>query len=249
MLAIARRLSAHWLESSDCTAFAFSPLSGYCLASSMQVVLLHALARTGRSMQPLANALAQAGHQPHVISYPSCSLSLGAIAQFVWQELQQRGLDALGDQLGFVGHSMGGVVYRALALAAPGFQCGRSVTVGSPVCGSIVADTLQHYRALRPIYGDAFRQLSPVSVSQLPQFPGPTGCIAGTHRLAAVPAYWVLAAVAKGQAHDSTVLVREALHPSACAQLQVPVAHYYLPASRRVSRAVVHFLAHGEFEA
>ena len=215
----------------------------------MHLVLLHALARTGRSMRPLGRALEGAGHTVDVVPYPSRARPLEGLAEHVLDRLERTGVRGAGDGPGFVGHSMGGVVYRSLRLVDPDFRCGRSVLLGSPAAGSLVAETLARLPPVRWAYGLALPELERRRVDALPEFPGPTGCIAGTHASPLVPASWVLRLVAPGEPSDSTVLVREALHPAAADHATVHASHTFLPSNAEVTELVLRFLAHGSFTA
>lgn len=214
----------------------------------MHLVLLHALARTARSMQPLGRALEREGHTVDVVPYPSRARPLEGLAEHVLLRLDRTGVRGAGEALGFVGHSMGGVVYRSLRLVDPGFRCGRSVLLGSPAAGSLVAETLARIPPVRWAYGLALPELERTRVAALPAFPGPTGCIAGTLASPLVPASWVLRVVAPDEPSDSTVLVREALHAQAVDHATVHATHTFLPSNPEVTALVLRFLAHGRFE-
>jgi triacylglycerol lipase len=207
----------------------------------MHLVLLHALARTALSMRRLGRDLEAAGHRITTIDYPSTRAPLPELARFVLDRLDSEGVH-VDASVGFVGHSMGGLVYRSLPLARPSIRCGRSVVLGSPVNGSMVARALAAHAPFRLAYGPAFPMLAADHVSTLPPLPGPTLCIAGTRASPFVPAYWVLRALGNREPNDSTVLVREALHPDAEAHATVHAAHSFLASNVDVRRRVLAFV-------
>jgi pimeloyl-ACP methyl ester carboxylesterase len=213
----------------------------------MHLVLLHALARSPATMRSLARALEADGHEATILPYPSRVLPLDGLAEHVLEAIERRGLSRAGESLGFVGHSMGGVVYRAIARVEPTFRCGRSVLLGSPTMGSKVASVLAGIAPVRWAYGTALPELVPTSVQALPAFPGPTACIAGTRAFPLVPAYWVLRAIGELEPSDSTVLVREALHPEAAAHATIAAAHTFLPSHPEAHALTRRFLKAGNF--
>lgn len=208
------------------------------ILGTMTVVLLHALARTRLSMRRLELDLSERGHRVVSLDYPSTRKDLKSLALGVADALEARGIP-LDETTSFVGHSMGGVVYRALSLVRPGLRTGPSVTVGSPLAGSAVARTLAELAAVRWFYGPAFVGLGERS---LPLLPGPTLSIAGTRASPLVPAYWVLRAIGERRQSDSTVLVDEALAPDAFAHARVAAAHTFLPSHPEVRSLVARFL-------
>ena len=211
----------------------------------MHLVLLHALARSPRTMRSLARALEADGHETTVVPYPSRSRPLAGLAEHVLEALEARGLRRAREELGFVGHSMGGLVYRALPSVDPSFRCGRSVLLGSPTTGSVVAAALSRIPPVRAAYGTALPELDAARIAALPPFPGPTACIAGTLSLPLIPAWWVLKALSIDAPSDSTVLVREALHPDAVAHATVRATHTFLPSNPDVQTLVRRFVATG----
>lgn len=210
----------------------------------MIVVLLHALARTSFSMRGMARALERAGHETIAIDYRSTRAPLVMHAEHVLSVLARRGLGARRD-LGFVGHSMGGVVIRALPLADPTYHFARAVTLGSPVNGSKVAELLGAYAFFRAVYGPAFAELTPAFARTLPPAAGPIANIAGTRRAGWVPAAHVLRYFRVDEPSDSTVLVREAICENATARAEVDAPHSFLPSNREVQRLTLRFLERG----
>ncbi len=208
----------------------------------MRLVLLHALARSARSMRSLGEALQHEGHDVRCIDLPTTRKTLPELAESVLERIADfQPPDAEG--LGFVGHSMGGLVYRALPMVRPDFRCGPSVTIGTPANGSVVARALARTAPFRAVYGPALATLAPEHVAAMPAFPGPTLCIAGDRATPWVPAYWVLRALGERSPSDSTVLVDEALHRQALAHRVVHAAHTFLPDHPEVRRAVLGFVA------
>jgi pimeloyl-ACP methyl ester carboxylesterase len=214
----------------------------------MNLVLLHGLARTERTMRSLGELLSADGHVVHALPYPSRAGGLDSLARGMAASLDKLGLAGGGDELGFVAHSMGGLVLRALPRHLSGFRCGRCVLLGSPINGSIVAERFGNHPALRAFYGPALADLAPSRVRGLPGVPGPFGVIAGTRWTPLVPAATLLAVAARGERSDSTVLVRETRDEAMADFVEVPYAHSFLADRALVQRQVAYFLRNGVFE-
>ncbi len=214
----------------------------------MRLALLHGLARSSRSMSTLAEALERGGHRAHLVDYGSRRAPLATIAVEVAEQLKTLGLADGGDDVGFVCHSMGGLVLRALPLALAGFACGRSVLLGSPVGGSLLAERLEARQPLRYFFGPALEDLTPARVAFLPKVPGAFGTVAGTRWSPLLPGAWLLRAFAPGRPSDSTVLVDETRSPDAADHVEVNVAHTFLARDAAVHRHVLRFLERGRFD-
>lgn len=214
----------------------------------MNVVLLHGLARSSRAMRPIQRALVAAGHEALPIDYPSRAVRLRDCAAHVLEAIAARGWAGAPDELAFVGHSMGGLVFRALPLLQPGLRAAAAVLLGSPLTGSLLAATLAPRPIGRLLFGPALQDLSPEAVAPLPPPPAPFGVIAGDRPTWLLPGTWLLAHLAPGRASDSTVLLDETRHPDAADHLVVPRAHSFLMGDPQVQRQVLHFLLHHRFD-
>lgn len=120
------------------------------------VVLLHGLWLAGWCMGLLARPFHRAGFDVRLYSYPSVSADLEQNAERLGAYV--RGLDA--DVVHFVGHSLGGIVIRALFHYAMPERPGRAVTVVSPHNGSYVAATLARSRVGRAALGRSVAELA-----------------------------------------------------------------------------------------
>jgi pimeloyl-ACP methyl ester carboxylesterase len=148
-----------------------------------------------------------------------------------------------GEQLHFVGHSLGGlVVLRALEVTDD-LPPGRAVLLGSPLQGSRTAQSLARLPFGRTLLGGALTQecvdWSPREWSGRRE----VGVIAGSMGFGVGR----LLANLDG-AHDGTVLVEETRLPGAKDHLVVPASHTGLMVSAQVAEQTRHFLEHGAFE-
>jgi pimeloyl-ACP methyl ester carboxylesterase len=214
----------------------------------MKVVLLHGLARTTRSVASLGRILERAGHEVAPLAYRSRQRRLSVLARELAVRLDALGLGSGGPDTGFVTHSMGGLLLRALAAERPGVRWGRSVLLGCPLRGSILAERLCAVRAVRMLFGPALQDLSPAAVASLPDPPCVFGVIAGSTWSPLLPGAHFLRAWARGQPSDSTVLVEETRSPAATHHLVLPGVHSLLPQNARVQHQVLAYLATGRFD-
>lgn len=213
----------------------------------MIIVCLHGMGRTRYSMARLARHLRAEGHSVHLFGYQRrASLQHAAVALAGF--LRSRDLASGGKELGFVGHSAGGVLLRYLAAEMPSFQAGRSVCLGSPIGGSIIARHYAQHWAVRMACGPILASLHPERVAELPLPPCELAAVAGTAQTAFLPASFLMRPLAAGRDSDSTVLVEETRLDSMSDWISVPVLHTFLPTSRRVHELVSHYLQHGSFQ-
>jgi len=118
-------------------------------------VLVHGLWLSGWSLYVLGQRLARYGFEICPFSYPSVSQNLLQNAARL-----QRFLVRLERPLvHLVGHSLGGIVIRALFHQHPAQPPGRIVTLGSPHGGSYPASVLVRTALGRKITGRSMQQL------------------------------------------------------------------------------------------
>jgi pimeloyl-ACP methyl ester carboxylesterase len=211
------------------------------------IICLHGMGRTRFSMAKLARHLRRAGHTVHLFGYPRRA-SLSHAARKLVTFLKEHELENGGPELGFVGHSAGGVLLRYLAAELPEFSAGRSVALGSPIAGSVIA---QHYASrpwMKVACGPILLSLHPDEVEKLPPPPCSLAAVAGTGTAAFLPASILMAAIADGRPSDSTVLVEETQLATMHDWTSVPVIHTLLPSDPRVHKLVRHYLETGRFE-
>lgn len=210
-------------------------------------MLLHGLARSTRSLWSLDRTLERAGHDVVPVGYRSRQRRLPILARELAERLDALGLGRGGADAGFVTHSMGGLLLRALGAERPDVRWGRSVLLGCPLRGSILAERLSAVKAVRLLFGPALEDLAPSAVAKLPEPPCTFGVIAGSTWSPLLPGAFFLRAWARGQPSDSTVLVEETRSPAASDHLVLPGVHSLLAQNAEVQRQVLAFLGTGRF--
>lgn len=216
------------------------------VAASGTVLLIHGLARTSRSLGPMALALRAAGYRVAPVSYPSTKAPPEAL---VTHFAARVGALAATAPLHAVAHSMGALILRDwLAQVAPaGF--GRAVLLGPPNHGSELVDRLGEDKHLGPAFrlvnGPAGMALGTGPDSWPNRLPPPVhqmGVIAGK---ASVSPWF--SALLPGP-DDGKVTVASTRMEGMADHLVLPVSHTWMMMDPRVVRQVLHFLRAGRFD-
>ena len=186
-------------------------------------------------MLPLRRRLTRAGFTPHQFSYPSLTASVDDNADRLWHCMQ-----ALGDRpLHLVAHSLGGIIVMTALHRHGNGRVQRIVTLGSPLTGSHVAQSLQS----RPLLGRALGASKQGLINRVPLPTGiQVGSIAGTRK------FGIGALLATDhQPGDGTVSVAETRPVGLKDQLSLPLSHTGLLLSAEAARQVIAFLRNGSF--
>jgi len=198
-----------------------------------RIILLHGLGRGPVTMWPMGLALRRAGFQTLAIGYPSRRGTIAGLTAGIAQRLPAEGV------LGFVGHSLGGVLAKRLMRGLPPERRGRIVQLGSPNAGSALAGRL---RVLEPVMGPVMAELEPGAIPDDGDLE--IGAIAGT---AALAAYGRITGIAG--LNDGKVTVRSAWGSAPEGRrIALPVAHATMMLDPRVIKATVRFMQTGRFD-
>ena len=207
-------------------------------AGLISVVTLHGLWMRAGAMIIQQRRLEAAGFAVHRFGYPTVLQSLeanaGVLANFIAR--------VPGDTVHLVAHSLGGVVIRAMLEQGIPPRLGRVVMLGTPLRGSRVGARVTRLPGGRRVIGRSVIDLNARGGFNDWVAGVPAGAIAGR-----VPfgTGWLVGGIY--EANDGTVAVAETRVPGLADHIVLPVSHFALPWSRRVSVQVQHFLEHGRF--
>ncbi|MFT3966918.1 MAG: alpha/beta fold hydrolase [Sphingobium sp.] len=207
------------------------------------VVLLHGFFGAPWTMRVMGRRLCRGGLAPFCPWYESWANPFDAVVDRICGLIERRGLGSRRP-VHFVGHSMGGLVARAVAARLEPRNMGRMVMIGTPNAGSELADFCTRVRMLRPILGRAGPALitgrSLPALDDLPSPDYPVGIIAGNRPLA--DTLRILP-----PPHDGKVSVASTHLEGESDHIVLPVSHAIMPFRRDVQDQVLHFLTAGRF--
>lgn len=209
------------------------------------VVLLHGIARTSRSMGPMARALGRAGYRTLNLGYASRRKPLDDLSDDIHDAVQgfAAGLDG---PVHFVTHSMGGLLARVYLARRRPLRLGRVVMIAPPNRGSEVADLLQARAAYRAVFGPAGQQLTTAHGTALPSRLGPVdyevGVIAGDRTVNPLLSLLVL----RG-ANDGKITVRSTRLEGMADHVVVRASHPFVMRDGAAVALTIGFLRHGRF--
>ena len=209
------------------------------------VILLHGLARTGRSMAAMGSALAAAGYRVVNQDYPSREQPIEQLASVAIEPaVADCNTDKSTDQIHFVTHSMGGILVRYYLAANQIDNLGRVVMLSPPNQGSETIDKLADMPGFYWLNGPAGQQLGTGDQS-VPNSLGPAqfqlGVITGDRSI-----NLILSALIPGP-DDGKVAIERAKLEGMADFLVVHHSHPFIMKKPRVIEQTLHFLRKGRF--
>ncbi len=208
------------------------------------VVLLHGLARTARSMAPLAEAFEARGYAVANIDYPSRDAVVEVLAERAvgagLAQCRARG----ASRVHAVTHSLGGILLRYYLERHAIPELGRVVMLAPPNHGSEVIDRLGAIPGFEFLLGPAARQLGTDAQGVPAQLgpPGyPVGIIAGTDTVNPLLSRYL------PDPDDGKVSLASTRLSGMADFLAVPVSHPFIMRDDEVIDAAVAFIENGAF--
>ncbi len=188
----------------------------------------------------LARRLRHCGFDVHMVSYPTVNHTLEQSAGYI-----QRYVDTLNAEvIHFVGHSLGGIVARALFYYYPRQRPGRLVTIASPHGGSHVGRMVSRCPVGYGVLGKSMQQVLDAVPQQWP-LPAKrdVGVIRGSLPIG-------LGRIFRGlsKPNDGVLTLTEASLAGATDEITLAVAHTGMLFAPAVARQVCRFLATGRFQ-
>ncbi len=216
-----------------------SPGEQHSAGNGETVVLVHGLWMYPWAMGALGLRLLQAGFTPRRFAYPSVRNDLDAngqrLATFV-RELET-------EPVHLVGHSLGGLVIRAMLSNAGELPPGRVVTMGTPHQASLPGDVMMRHKLGQQMVGASIRDLIDGAVHhwRLPE-DREVGVIAGT-----LPLGLGQLVTRFREPNDGMVALSESKLPGCTEYMTMQVSHTAMVLSPAVASRVASFLRTGTF--
>lgn len=210
------------------------------------VLLLHGIFRSKDAFAGMTRGLRAEGYDVYAVNYPSTRQSIDAHADQLDQLLGA--LEGV-QKVSLVGHSLGGIVIRALlgrrqAAWQDRISVNRAVLIGSPNRGARIAQELVRLGATaRLVAGPALGELVPETIDAIPPLTVPFGLVAGgtgTDR--------GFNPLLPGD-NDMTVTVDETYLEGAEDRLLVRAVHTFIMVHPEVVAGTAQYLRTGSFSA
>jgi len=215
------------------------------LKNKEHVILLHGMARSKLSMQPLEEFLTEKGYSVINTGYPSTTETVEILADKYLADMVAQCIQKGADKVHIVTHSLGGVVTRQYLQNHSLLKGSRIVMISPPNKGSELADLFRDLSIYKWLNGPAGQVLGtkPESLpNTLAPIEGEIGVITGDGTLN--PLYsWLI----PGD-DDGKVSVERAKLDEMADFIVVPSSHSFIMRHPEVLRQVVFFLKNGVFE-
>jgi len=204
----------------------------------ISVVTVHGLWMRGAAMTALRGRLAPGGFHFHHFSYPSVAGTLATCAAALAEYVD----GVHGDTVHLVGHSLGGVLIRAMLESHLPARMGRVVCLGAPLRGSRTAARLARLPGGPRLIGRCLADVNARGGFKEWRAGVEAGSIAG-----GLP-FGVGRLLGRfREPNDGTVAVAETVIAGLADHIVLPVSHVALLWSERVATQTAHFLEHGRF--
>lgn len=223
----------------------FLLLLGFAAEAADCVVLLHGLARTAMSMNPMERALIEEGFETANIDYPSRDFTVEELADIaIPQGLNACRTKGSVGQIHFVAHSLGGILLRQYLSKQGISELGRVVMLGPPNQGSAAVDELRDVPGFDWLNGPAGLQLGKGEES-VPLKLGPAafelGVIAGNRSIDPITSSVL------ENPDDGRVSVDDTKLDGMADFIVVEHSHAFMMRMRRPIELTIRFLKNGSF--
>ncbi|MGH7952902.1 MAG: esterase/lipase family protein, partial [Limisphaerales bacterium] len=216
------------------------------LGAQEEVILLHGLCRTSRSMAKMECALTQAGYQVRNVDYPSRTAKIQSLADnaigTAVTVCQQDG----ATKIDFVTHSLGGILVRSYLARHTIPNLGRVVMLAPPNQGSEVVDKLGWLFLFKWINGPAGNELG-TGKNSTPNKLGPAnfpvGIIAGDRSI-----NWINSLMLIPGHDDGKVSVKRTQLAGMTDFIVIHTAHPFIMRNHEAIRQTIQFLRAGKFD-
>ena len=220
-------------------------ISSPAFSAPEEVILLHGLCRTSRSMAKMESALTETGYKVQNVRYPSRTASVQQLAD---DAIGKAVSDCQRDgavKIDFVAHSLGAILVRSYLARHSLPSLGRVVMLAPPNQGSEVADKLGWLFLYRWINGPAGVELGTDTKSapnKLGPADFPVGVIAGDRSI-----NWINSLLIPGR-DDGKVSIERTRLAGMSDHIVIHTAHPFIMRNRVAIRQTIQFLRTGSFD-
>jgi len=197
-------------------------------------------------MRKFENYLQTQGYITRNVDYPSSRYPIERLAEIIAEEVEDASESNAEGRLHLAGHSMGGLVIRAMLKNYRPSNLGRVVMIGTPNNGSQVADFLKKVPLYKSAYGPAGQQLV-TDQSTFAHIFGPVdfelGIIAGTRTIDPVSSL----IIGHRNANDGKVTVESTRLIGTADHIAIVANHTFIPSSKIMWAQALSFLRDGKF--
>jgi triacylglycerol lipase len=221
-------------------------ISSTAFGTREEVILLHGLCRTSRSMVKMESALTEAGYKVRNVNYPSRSAPIEKLAD---DAIGKAVADCKNDgapKINFVTHSLGGILVRSYLTRHEIPLLGRVVMLAPPNQGSEVVDKLGWLFLFKWLNGPAGNELG-TDKNSMPNKLGaaifPVGIIAGDRSI-----NWINSLFLIPGRDDGKVSVERTKLAGMSDHIVIYATHPFIMQNREVIRQTIQFLRAGNFD-
>jgi len=213
-----------------------------------QVILLHGMGRSPRSMLKIERALKKQAYRIFNVGYSASMDSFEQILNGLLEKIKPWVDPEI--PVHFIGHSFGGILIRGILAQGFDWNYGRCVMLGSPNKGSEIASYMTSHKLLKHFTPKVARELIPDSLlfENLPEPHIETGIIAGNKKYnPMIPVTWFYK-VATGDAPGDGVVELSNTQCRIMADFIVlPLHHSFMMWDSQLIKQIIHFLENGNF--
>jgi triacylglycerol lipase len=225
---------------------AAATISSSAIGQSEEVILLHGLCRTSRSMVKMERALTEAGYKVRNVNYPSRTATIEKLADDAIGQAVADCKDDGATKIDFVTHSLGGILVRSYLARNKIPALGRVVMLAPPNQGSEVVDKLGSLWIFKKLNGPAGNELG-TDTNSVPNKLGPAnfpvGVIAGDRSI-----NWINSLFLIPGRDDGKVSIERTKLAGMSDYIVIHATHPFIARNREAIRQTIQFLKAGNFK-
>lgn len=213
-----------------------------------QIILLHGLGRSPRSMRKIELALKKQGYRVKNAGYNGISDNFEQILHQILEKIEPW-IDP-DKPVNFVGHSFGGILIRGILAKKHPWKFGRCVMLGTPNKGTSIASYVVSHGFLKYFTPNVTHELVPDSelIKNLPEPHIETGIIAGSKQYnPIIPVSWLYKKATDNAPGDGVVEVSNTECRNMSDFILLPLHHSFMIWDSPLIKQIIHFLQYGCF--